>query len=346
MDEVVNNAGMRGFASAEGAGGWTVRAPSDTSDYAKAAPFSLMTDGTDTFMYVPAGSVTINGKEFSPSGLTAHDITDWYVVTSFTAGLNLYVVFDNTAYAQSGKPLSAEFGTSAPSGRVITIPILAASTDGLVSIAYGAVYHERPSFDGEVASSCYKSIDKSSGGGGWTDEDHTLQVRGFRNGDAPNSCLLCTGDSVFHALGVREFDGCSADMKWVTDADLAEAVGQWLVCNCSWVCDGGGGSSDFCLNDDFFCWYDSLADGCGFWEQGENYAVNYGSSIGNSGACLAIDLDCSVLQGDWDINGDLCVDIVNSNHVCTCSLNIWGATFSIAGCSITICSTDGTLRAT
>lgn len=322
-----------GFAGSAARSGFSVHGPSTVGERRVHAPFSLMTDGTNTFMYVPAKSVTINGKAFAPTGLTAHDLTDWYVVTSFTTGLNLYVVFDDTD-GQYGKPISVEFGTSAPSGRVITIPILAAATDGLVSIAIGAVYHERSSFDGDVACSLYKSIEKATGGG-WTDEDHTEQVRGFRGATAPCGCLLDTADSYTHTLAVRESDGTCADMRWVTDADMAEAVGKWLVCNCSWVCDGGGEGDDFCLSTDFFCWYDSLCAGCGFWEQGADNSVNYGASIGCSGGGKVIDLDSRILVDSWGVDCTF-----SAYTLCTNDLTV-GCNFIIAGCTVAVCTTGG-----
>ena len=163
MDWTEENGATKGFAGSAASSPWEVGAPSTHSERRVNASFSLMTDGTNTYMYVPAKSVTVNGKALTPTGLTAHDITDWYVVTSFTSGLNLYVVFDNTD-GQWGKPISAEFGTSAPAGKVITIPILAYAVSRLVNLTLGAIYAERPSFDGDGSCSAYKSLEKATGG--------------------------------------------------------------------------------------------------------------------------------------------------------------------------------------
>lgn len=335
MDDATNsNVPGMGFAGSAAKSGWTVEGPSTVGQRRVHAPFSLMTDGTDTFMYVPANSIMINGATFTVAGLTAHDITDWYVVTSFTSGLNLYINFDE-ADGQYGKPAAVLFGTSAPPGRVITIPILAATTEGLVSIAFGAIYHERISFDGDCSCSLYKSIEKATGGP-WTDEDHTLQIRGFRGATAPSACLLDTEDSYTHALAVRENDGTNSDMRWVSDADLAEAIGKWLVDNCSWVCDGGGGgTSDFCLGTDFFCWYDGLADGCGFWEQGADNCVNYGASIGCSGGGKVIDLDTRILVDSWGVDCTLC-----AYSLCSSDLSV-ACNFYLNGCTVSVCTTGG-----
>lgn len=314
-------------------------------------PFSLATMGTDTIMYLPADSIVVNGKDFTAgqSGLSVSTLADWYIVTGFVStGLSLYIKMDDTD-GQYGKPVSVEFGTSAPShpGEIIPIRVLKNTSEGLVSVTHGAVILDMIRPDGNKADSKYRSISKTTTNGMFTDEDQTVSLNGFVDCPLVNADPFVTDDSYYHHFPIREANGDTGcvTLLWWSAACLAEGIGQYLVDKCSWVCDGGTGN-DFCLATDFFCWYDSLCDGCGFWEQGENYAINYGYSIGNSGACLAIDLDDRVLQGDWNINGDLCVDIVNANHVCTCSLNIWGATFYISGCSITICTTDGTLRAT
>ena len=296
MDEATNsNIPGIGFAGSAARSGFSVQGPSTVGERRVHAPFSLMTDGTDTFMYVPANSVTINGKAFAPTGLTAHDLTGWYVVTSFTTGLNLYVVFDSTD-GQYGKPTAASFGTSAPSGRVITIPILAAATDGLVSIALGAIYHERSSFDGDKSTADYKSIEKATGGQ-WDDEDHTSQVRNFRAGTEPSGTLFDTEDSYSHKIAVRETDGDGkVDMRWVPDSVLATAVYNQVTQE--WDIDDQ-------LSDSFNDWYDSQAEeDKKFWERGATHEINYGASIGDEAKNMVIDMGYKELIGDWAVRSN------------------------------------------
>lgn len=310
-----------GFAGSAAKSPWEIAPPASSGSSMPFAAFSIITDGTLTLMYVPANCVKVNNKAFSPSGLTPDGtLTGWYDVSSFTNGLNLYIAFSESD-SQAGKPVSAEFAETTPyTANYIEIPILTYADNSFSAIALGGINYEKTGVDSQGCSSTMASLAKP-GGDGWTDEDHTIELHGFRNNTALAGTLLCTGDSYTHSFAVREHDGTCAELRWVSDSALAKAVGQYLVCTCEWVCDGGSGAG-FCLTTEFWCWYDALGD-CGyFWEKGGGIDTNYGSAIGSDACTTAINLASHILSGSWTVECTLEASYLCSGSFSTSCANI------------------------
>jgi hypothetical protein len=310
MDWTIDNAATRGFAAGEGAGSIGVPPVTTGQEGPSFAPFAVLTDGTVTLMYVPSGCVTVNGKAFSPTGLTEDaTLTGWYVVTSFTSGLKLYVDFSDED-GLSGKPIAASFAASTPySGLYLEIPILSYGDGRFTSICKGALHLERTGLDSQGSASTRKSLAKP-GGTGWTDEDHTMELHGFKNASAPDADPFDTEDSVTHHFPVREVSsGGTAELRWMTAANLAKGVADY-------VSDPDNDAPVTPDYETFWDWYDALTDEeKRFWEKGADYSVNYGSSIGDSSEEEAINLDDKLLKDSWIIEQDLLVKVVNCKEV-------------------------------
>lgn len=296
-------------------------------------PFDLRLILGEVLMYMPDNSITVNGKDFTAAqtGLTESTTADWYTVTSFTGGLNLYV---KMAYADGdvGKPDSVEFGTSAPSwtGEKITLRIFDVIDGVFTPVQFGAITLNIVRGDAQYADTLYKSIAKPSTNAGFTDENNTIGLHGFQNGLAPDGTdLFCSTDIYSHKFGIREFESdCSvASMRWIDPACVAESVGNYLVDTCSWDCNGGG---DFCLDTEFTDWYCGLEEGL-FWEIGGDSTTNYGSSIGSTGSDTLIDLSTPALCGAWEY-GSFC-----GGDLCSANISFSG---TLNGHTIEFCSTD------
>jgi hypothetical protein len=351
MDEVPNNMATKGFAAGEANQGMGRTVIPSQDDTLSPAPFSLMTDGTKTLMYVPAYSLKVSEQDITPTGLTAHDIADWYDVSSFTSGLHLFIkLSDNDG--EAGLVQSASFGATPPSGKFVDVLILEYVSGVFYQRHSGQVIYNQIALDSDGAASTMRSISQVGGTGVLGTCNFTLEVTGFRAGTDPSGCLLDGEDSYTHKIGVREHDGTCAEMRWVDDSDLAEAVGNWLVDNCSWVCDGGC-SDEFCLTTEFITWYCGLdpapfledADLCGkFWERGEDACVNYGSAIGDSCQNEVIDLDGKDLVGAWTAESSL--GVCGNLTVNGCAYFCYIDTVNISACQwngifFDFCTTNG-----
>ena len=270
------------------------------------APFSLKADGGDILMYYPANSLRVNGLDLSPSttGLTESSDADWYIVTSYTTGLNLFVLMDDTD-GYYGKPSTSEFGTDDPtySGEIIKIPVLAVVEDKIVNVQLGGIIIDAVRPDGNKGDAIYKSLESASGGK-FSGNNQTTQVRNFRDGTAPTGTLFDTTDNYSHQFAVRETDpDGNVDIRWVSDSVLASAVFSQVTQE--WDIDDQ-------LSDSFNDWYDSQADeNKKFWERGEAAQINYGSEIGDSGKAPAIDLDSHILVSNWSVGGIISAEGAN-----------------------------------
>lgn len=306
MEATVDNAATRGFAAGEGAGSIGVPPVTTGQDSPAFAPFAVLTDGTVTLMYVPAGCVTVNGKAFSPTGLTEDaTLTGWYVVTSFTSGLKMYVDFsdDDGLY---GTPIAASFADSTPySGLYLEIPILSYADGRFTSICSGALHLERTGLDSQGDSTTCKSLAKPGSSGGWTDEDHTMELHGFRSNTAPSGTIFDTDDSYSHSFAVREYDGLNAELRWVSDATVLAAIKADLLEDSEWLTDLNEALSIAIDWDYFWTWYDALDPAKRrFWEKGDGYSENYGTSIGSDSSTMVIDLSnkrltSGTIRVDW-----------------------------------------------
>lgn len=208
-------------------------------------------------MYMPTNSIVVNDKDFTAlqTGLTAIGVgsPDWYSVDSFkTSGLNCYITYENgTAQNQPGKPLSVEFGTVAPSGKVVTIPILAYdATQGLYSLRHSAIRYERTSFDGDLPLSKWKSISRPYDDGDWDDEDHTVGLNGFVTPLALDEDPFAETPDRDQHLAVREqlVGNDGAHLRWYNLRTLISSLKDDLVADTAWLGELGaviGGYIDY-----------------------------------------------------------------------------------------------------
>ncbi len=299
------------------------------------APFSLARLGSDIIMYLPPGSIMLNGKDFTSdqTGLTAASMIYWYDVTSFLSStLNLYVKMDDTA-GQFGKPVGVEFGSSAPthSGEIITIKVLGYTSEGFYNVTHGAVVLDIVRPDGNKSDSHCVSIAKATTDGNFTDEDKTIGLHGFQTPVTPSGTIFDTGDSCTHHVALREADGTDTKLKWLSDASLLAAIKQELLDDEDWKDDLGIYDCD--CTYDFWTWYETVSDGDRFWKQNADEGTNYGASIGDTSKFKVIDLDVRMLCSSWGVGGSLDVGT---------DLYVLGTTLSVNGKTL-VFNQDGTV---
>lgn len=306
--------------------------------------FALALYESAVLMYLPTGSININKKDFTAeaTGISDGLFTDWKVVTAFgTDGLNMYIEMSN-ADGEYGRPVSVTFAAEAPSavGELITVPILKTTTGGLVNIVNSAINMMLMRCDSQGSDTYYKSLSMSDDDGGVDSENATLQIKGFRTAVAPSaSDLFDELDDYTYWMALRQQNSQTgkSDVVWWGLDNLEDKICEMIedqLEECT--------SLDFCLSTEFICWYCTLEEGP-FWEKGRGENINYGTRIGDHNANLAIALDTHILEGCWSVNGDLVVQVLEANHVCTCSFTVLGP-FSIAGYVMEVCTTDWTLR--
>jgi hypothetical protein len=254
-------------------------------------PFKLVSREGTLSLYIPANSIIVNGKDFSTTftGITEIGTSDFFDVSSFaTTGLNMYISFDDTPSNNSaGKPTAVLFDVTPPSGKYVTIPILNYdATQGLYSLHHSQINYERTSFDGDLASPVYQSLEQTGNGGEWDNENHTLQIAGFNSAPAPVYPVF-TDDTNLHHFPLREYSSGDGTyiMKWIDSIDLMDAIKADLTADTTWQ------STIYEAWDD---WYNTT-DGR-FWEKGADETVNYGTGIGNGSDGKIIDLTNFYLQ--------------------------------------------------
>lgn len=264
-------------------------------------------------LYIPEGSIVINGKVMSFSGLTASSATDWYKVQDFvTTGLNLYIEMGSTS-ATAGTPQTAAFADTPPSGasgEQIKIPILIAGANGLASIQHGSVCMEilRPDDSTLItpSHSSMEAFDMSSGSG-------KIQLKNFVSGTEPTD-IKDTG--FVYKFAVREDDQNGfVIIKWYPytslKADIDQEVSDYLD-----AFDWGS-----VLTSTWQSWYDNLDDADKkFWERGASEAINYGSAIGNSAKTKVIDLDAQTIENggsniEWKLTANWIPSTTNTYNL-------------------------------
>jgi hypothetical protein len=173
-----------------------------------------------------------------------------------TTGLNAYINYENNpVYNYSGKPIALTFATSAPAGKVVTIPILAYNaTQGLYALQHGAINYERTGFDGDKTDSLFNSLSRAKDNGFWDNEDHTLAINGFMIAVGPDELPFAETPARTQHISLRETNsaGDGADVRWynlrtlisdlkanlVADTsfldDLGDAVGGYIPWNSDW----------------------------------------------------------------------------------------------------------------
>lgn len=246
---------------------------------------------TGTVMYVPSGSVVINGKSLTPSGLDASGVlSDWYVVST---ALTLYIELGATSDT-AGEAQAAAFDTTSPFGsgvEVLEIPILAEGDCGLVSVQYGAINQEiwRPDDSLQFSSSgqpSHKSMEALS----LTGNARKLQLKNFVSAAGPVDPTI-DDDDYTHHFAIRENDGNGlTTLTWWAFENLASAIENEVteqLALIDWVT---------LFGDYWETWYDDTYPDGRFWELGEDESLCYGSAIGNNDKEKVIDLDAQVLS--------------------------------------------------
>lgn len=280
------------------------------------APFSIKSVDGEILMYFPADSLRVNGLDMSgaTTGLSLSSEADWYVVTSYTTGLNLYVLMDYTD-GYYGKPATSEFGTEAPSsnGEVITIPVLACPDEKIINVQLGAINIDAVRPDGNNTASNCKSLVRSTTDSEFGGNDQTVGLHGFRSATAPQEDPFDTSLTLFsHHFALRESNGTDTDLRWITAAKLAEGVADYI----SDPENETPVTVEPDLDGTFWEWYDSLTDEeKRFWEKGAGCSVNYGESIGDSNQDEVINLDEKSLKGSWFVEQDLQAKVVNCKEL-------------------------------